>query len=84
MKKITLKEESYKKLLNEIGYGNDDLSNLSSELKYSIDDALQVVRDHMIMCNRLQEKPNPNVVQIDEHLNAIVKLIESIGNDSMV
>ena len=44
MKTINLKEEAYKKLIKEIGYGNDDLSNLFNEIGYSIDDAIQVVR----------------------------------------
>ena len=44
MKKVNLKEEAYKKLIKEIGYGNDDLGNLCNELKYSIGDASQVIR----------------------------------------
>lgn len=77
MKTINLSEESYKKLINEIGYGNDDLSNLFNEIGYSIDDAIQVVRDHMIMCNRLGQQPNSIVIQVNEHLEAIKKLVES-------
>ena len=77
MKTINLKEEAYKKLIKEIGYGNDDLSNLFNEIGYSIDDAIQVVRDHMIMCNRLGQEPNSSVLQINEHLNAIKNLVES-------
>jgi len=77
MKTINLKEEAYKKLIKEIGYGNDDLSNLFNEIGYSIDDAIQVVRDHMIMCNRLGQEPNSIVIQINEHLNAIKNLVES-------
>jgi hypothetical protein len=77
MKKVNLKEEAYKKLIKEIGYGNDDLSNLFNEIGYSIDDAIQVVRDHMIMCNRLGQQPNSIVIQVNEHLEAIKKLVES-------
>ena len=80
MKTIKLSEESYnklkKRLVNEIGYGNDDLPNLFSEIKYNISDALQVVRDHLIMCNRMNQQPNSNVLQIKEHLEAIEKLVD--------
>ncbi len=71
MKKVALKEEAFKKLLNEVGYGNDDLLNLCNDMRYEIDDALQIVRDHMIMCKRLNQEPNVYVVEIDEHLKAI-------------
>jgi len=77
MKTVNLSEESYNRLINEIGYGNDDLSNLFNEIGYSIDDALQAVRDHLIMCNRLRQQPNSSVIQINEHLEAIKKLVES-------
>jgi beta-lactamase class D len=77
MKTVNLSEEAYKKLINEIGYGNDDLSNLFNEIGYSIDDALQVVRDHLIMCDRLKQQPNSVVMQINEHLESIKKLVES-------
>ena len=80
MKTVKLSEESYnnlkKRLVNEIGYGNDDLSNLFSEIGYNISDALQVVRDHLIMCNRMNQQPNSNVLQIKEHLEEIEKLVE--------
>jgi hypothetical protein len=77
MKTINLKEEAYKKLIKEIGYGNDDLGNLCNELKYSIGDASQVIRDHLIMCDRLKQQPNSVVMQINEHLESIKKLVES-------
>lgn len=77
MKKVNLSEEAYNKLINEIGYGNDDLSNLFNEIGYSIDDAMQVVRDHYIMCNRLGQEPNGTVMQIKEYLDSIKKLVES-------
>ena len=77
MKTVNLSEESYNRLINEIGYGNDDLSNLFNEIGYSIDDALQVVRDHLIMCDRLKQQPNSAVMQINEHLESIKKLVES-------
>jgi hypothetical protein len=80
MKTVKLSEESYnklkKKLVNEIGYGNDDLPNLFSEIENNISDALQVVRDHLIMCNRMNQQPNSNVLQIKEHLEAIEKLVD--------
>ena len=79
MKTINLREDSYRKLINEIGYGNDDLENLCNELRYSISDASQVVRDHMIMCNRLNQEPNPYVVEIGKHIGEIKNLLEKIG-----
>jgi beta-lactamase class D len=79
MKKVTLKEEAYKKLLNEIGYGNDDLGNLCNDMRYEIDDALQIVRDHMTMCERLKQEPNAYVVEINEHLNAIKEALDALG-----
>jgi hypothetical protein len=78
MKTINLREDSYRKLINEIGYGNDDLDNLCNELRYSISDASQVVRDHMIMCNRLNQEPNPCVVEISNHIDEIKNLLEKI------
>lgn len=79
MKTINLREDSYRKLINEIGYGNDDLENLCNELRYSISDASQVVRDHMTMCNRLNQEPNPYVVEIGKHIGEIKNLLEKIG-----
>ena len=79
MKKVTLKEEAYKKLLNEIGYGNDDLGNLCNDMRYEIEDALQIVRDHMTMCERLKQEPNAYVVEINEHLNAIKEALDALG-----
>lgn len=79
MKTINLREDSYRKLINEIGYGNDDLENLCNELRYSISDASQVVRDHMTMCNRLNQEPNPYVVEISNHIDEIKNLLEKIG-----
>ena len=79
MKKVTLKEEAYKKLLNEIGYGNDDLGNLCNDMRYEIEDALQIVRDHMTMCERLKQEPNAYVVEINEHLNAIKEALEALN-----
>ena len=80
MKTVKLSEESYnklkKRLVNEIGYGNDDLPNLFSEIENNISDALQVVRDHLIMCNRMNQQPNSNILQIKEHLEAIEKLVD--------
>jgi archaellum component FlaC len=78
MKTVNLTEESYKKLINEIGYGNDDLENLCYELKYSISDASQVIRDHMVMCDRLNQEPNQCVVEIGKHIDEIKKLLEQI------
>lgn len=79
MKTINLREDSYRKLINEIGYGNDDLENLCNELKYSISDASQVIRDHMTMCNRLGQEPNPYVVEIGKHIGEVKNLLEKIG-----
>ena len=79
MKTINLREDSYRKLINEIGYGNDDLENLCNELRYSISDASQVVRDHMTMCNRLKQEPNPYVVEIGKHIGEVKNLLEKIG-----
>ena len=79
MKKVTLKEEAYKKLLNEIGYGNDDLGNLCNDIRYEIEDALQIVRDHMTMCERLKQGPNAYVVEINEHLKAIKEALEALN-----
>lgn len=79
MKKVTLKEEAYNKLLNEIGYGNDDLGNLCNDMRYEIEDALQIVRDHMTMCKRLKQEPNAYVVEINEHLNAIKEALEALN-----
>ena len=78
MKKVNLKEEAYKKLINEIGYGNDDLGNLCNELKYSISDASQVIRDHLIMCKRLNQEPNPYVVEIGKHIQEIEQLLNNL------
>ena len=79
MKTINLREDSYRKLINEIGYGNDDLENLCNELRYSISDASQVVRDHMTMCSRLNQEPNPYVVEIGKHIGEVKNLLEKIG-----
>jgi hypothetical protein len=79
MKTINLREDSYRKLINEIGYGNDDLENLCNELRYSISDASQVIRDHMTMCNRLGQEPNPYVVEIGKHIGEVKNLLEKIG-----
>ncbi len=79
MKTINLREDSYRKLINEIGYGNDDLENLCNELRYSISDASQVVRDHMTMCNRLNQEPNPYVVEIGKNIGEVKNLLEKIG-----
>lgn len=79
MKKVTLKEEAYNRLLNEIGYGNDDLGNLCNDMRYEIEDALQIVRDHMTMCKRLKQEPNAYVVEINEHLNAIKEALEALN-----
>ena len=79
MKKVTLKEEAYNKLLNEIGYGNDDLGNLCNDMRYEIEDALQIVRDHMTMCKRLKQEPNAYVVEINEHLNAIKEALDALN-----
>lgn len=83
MKKVKLSEESYNKLknrlVNESSFGNDDLANLCHELKMSISDASQVVRDHIIMCNRLGQEPNPNVIEIKNHIDAIEPLLEQIS-----
>jgi predicted nucleic acid-binding Zn-ribbon protein len=79
MKIVKLNEEAYNKLLNEIGYGNDDLDNLKYELKISLSDALQVIRDHMTMCERLKQEPNAYVVEINEHLNAIKEALEALN-----
>ena len=79
MKKVTLKEEAYNKLLNEIGYGNDDLGNLCNDIRYEIEDALQIVRDHMTMCERLKQEPNAYVVEINEHLKAIKEALEALN-----
>ncbi len=79
MKKVTLKEEAYNRLLNEIGYGNDDLGNLCNDMRYEIEDALQIVRDHMTMCERLKQEPNAYVVEINEHLNAIKEALEALN-----
>lgn len=78
MKTINLKEEAYKKLIKEIGYGNDDLGNLCNELKYSISDASQVIRDHMTMCERLKQEPNPYVIGIGKHLQEIEELLNNL------
>lgn len=78
MKTINLREDSYRKLINEIGYGNDDLENLCNELKYSISDASQVIRDHITMCNRLGQEPNTYVVEISNHIDEIKNLLEKI------
>lgn len=79
MKTINLREDSYRKLINEIGYGNDDLENLCNELRYSISDASQVIRDHMTMCNRLGQEPNPYVLEIGKHIGEIENLLGKIG-----
>ena len=79
MKKVTLKEEAYNRLLNEIGYGNDDLGNLCNDMRYEIEDALQIVRDHMTMCKRLKQEPNAYVVEINEHLNAIKEALDALN-----
>ena len=79
MKKINIREESYKKLINEVGYGNDDLNNLYNELKYSISDASQVIRDHMIMCDRLNQEPDLRIVEIGKHIEEINKLLDEVG-----
>ena len=79
MKTVNLSEEAYKKLINEIGYGNDDLGNLYYELKISISDASQVIRDHMTMCERLNQEPNPYVVEIGKHIGEVKNLLEKIG-----
>lgn len=78
MKTINLSEEAYKRLINEIGYGNDDLMNLCYELKTSISDASQVIRDHMIMCNMLHQEPNPYVSEIAKHIDAIEPLLQQM------
>lgn len=78
MKTINLKEEAYKKLIKEIGYGNDDLENLCNELKYSIGDASQVIRDHLIMCDRLNQEPNPYVAEIAKHIQEIERLLNNL------
>lgn len=78
MKTINLKEEAYKKLIKEIGYGNDDLENLCNELKYSIGDASQVIRDHLIMCDRLNQEPNPYVAEIAKHIQEIEQLLNNL------
>ena len=78
MKTVNLSEEAYKKLINEIGYGNDDLGNLCNELKYSIGDASQVIRDHFIMCERLNQEPNPYVADIAKHIQEIEQLLNNL------
>jgi hypothetical protein len=78
MKTINLKEGAYKKLINEIGYGNDDLGSLCNELKISISDASQVIRDHMRMCEILHQEPNPSVVEIAKHVEAIEPLLQQM------
>lgn len=78
MKTIELNESAYNKLLTELGYGNDDLSNLAHELDMNLSDAMQVVRDHVIMCNRLGQEPNEYVLKIEQHLNAINDLLNNI------
>lgn len=83
MKIVKLNEEAYNKLLNEIGYGNDDLGNLKYELKISLSDALQVIRDHMTMCSRLGQEPNPHVTKIGQYLNAANDELETIDGGLM-
>ena len=78
MKTVNLSEEAYKKLINEIGYGNDDLGNLCYELKISISDASQVIRDHMTMCERLNQEPNPYVSEIGKHIQEIEQLLNNL------
>lgn len=82
MKIVKLNEEAYNKLLNEIGYGNDDLDNLKYELKISLSDALQVIRDHMTMCSRLGQEPNQHVTKIEQYLNAANDELETIDGGS--
>jgi hypothetical protein len=78
MKKVIIREEQ-ERLLRESGYGNDDLPNLFNDLKVSLDDALTIVREHFIMCNRMHQQPNEQVSEIDKHLNAIIGIIDTIG-----
>ena len=81
MKKINLNEAAYKRLINEIGYGNDDLLNLCYELKTSISDASQVIRDHITMCNALHQEPNPYVSEIAKHIEAIEPLLQQMEGE---
>ena len=44
-------------------------------------DALQVIRDHMTMCSRLGQEPNPHVTKIGGYLNAANDELETIDGN---
>ena len=83
MKKVKLSEESYVKLkenlIKESSFGNDDLGNLFEELRMSFTDFKNALNEHMIMCNRMHEEPNPYVKEILEHADAIENIMNQIG-----
>ena len=71
MKRVVIKEEKFKKLLKEGGYGNDDLENLYDVMNEHLSELCSAIGEHYAMVSRMNQQPNQYVVQIDEHLNDI-------------
>jgi hypothetical protein len=80
MKKVKLKEEAYRNLLNEIGYGNDDLGNLYEDMKQAFTDFTNILSEHVIMTRNMNQDINPYIKGISEHAVEIEKLINQFGN----
>ena len=79
MKRVIINESQRERILAESGYGNDDLGNLFGDLKYSLDDAFTIVRDHFTMCRHMGQQPNEQVSEIASHLDAIKNILDTLG-----
>ena len=76
MKKIIVNEEKFNRLLRESGYGNDDLTNLFENLKMEFSDFYSVLGEHYIMAKHMGEEPNPQVIEIKHHADAIKAILD--------
>lgn len=81
MKKIIIKEEKFKKLIKEGGYGNDDLDNLYDVMNDYLNELCSAIGEHYTMVNSMGQNPNSYVVKIDEYLNKVSTIMNDWGEN---
>ena len=70
MKRVIINESSYNRLLNESGYGNDDLDNLLDNLEIEFSD--------------MNEAPNEYVSEIKKYADAISSILQEWRNSNNI